>query len=184
MKQKCSKYDLIIGGIHSGIFNSTKFIRSATYIQDDITWCVRRAEALARWKNIFYIIEDATTYTLCIVLFVLGILTVFFLTTFEEKPLDIFRCGLISFQCIIGLTTLFNPKLFIHRLLFAQYMFIGYLVIQIFNAFLVTFISRVIYGIQIKTIAAASDDGYRFAGESYIFDHLSAHNKVKSIDST
>lgn len=164
--------------MHSEIFNSTKFIKSVAYLQDDSTWCVRRAAALARWKNVFYIIQDATTYFLSVFLIILAIILTFLLTSFEERPTDFIGCALLVVQIVTGITSNFQPKGFILRILTVNFLFMCFLIVQIINAFLVSHISRVLYGKQIDTIAAILEEKFHFVGEAYIFNQLSTNKKV------
>lgn len=166
--------------MHSEMFNSKKFIKSVAYLQDDTTWCIRRAGALPRWKNVFYIIQDATTYTIAIILVILSILLIFALTSFEEKPTDFIGCVLLAVQVITGAASNFHPKRYLLRLLTMNFLFMCFLIVQIINAFLVTHISRVlIYHKQIDTIADISKENFHFVGEEYIFNQISTNKKVK-----
>lgn len=173
------KYDIVIGGLHAESFNSTKFIASAPYLQDDITWCVSRAKEIPRWKNLYYITEDVETYTWGAIMYILTIICAFFLTTFEEKPLDFFHCVILSVQTVTALTSTFQPKGILMRFHYCQFLIIPFWLTQIFSAFLITFAPRILYEIQIDSFEDITRSHFRLAGDAHVFDHLTFKNVVR-----
>lgn len=173
---------MIIGGIRPEYFlNSTKFVASAPYMQDDLTWCVSHARAIPRWKNIYYIPKDIATYTWGATMYIMTIFVAFLLTTFEEKPLDLWYCAILSVQTVIGFTSTFKPKGTLMRLHYGQFLIIPFWLTQIFSAYLITFASQILYENQIDTIESIVNNEFRLAGDSHVFNHLSIRSKVSRI---
>lgn len=175
----CRKYDIIIGGVHAELFNSSKFIASAPYFQDDITWCVSRAKEIPRWKNIYYITQDVETYTWGAIMYIMTIICAYFLTTFEETPLDFFQCMILSVQTVTALTSTFRPKGLLMRFHYGQFLIIPFWLTQIFSAFLITFTPRILYEVQINSFEDITRNHFRLAGNGRVFDHLSIKNMVR-----
>lgn len=163
------KYDILIGGIHADYLNSSKFMASSPYLQDDLTWCVSRASEIPRWKNLYYIVKDAKTFIWGITMFIMVIITAYLWTTFEEKPLDIFYCTISSVQILVGFTSTFRPKGWLLRFHYGQFLVIPFWTSQIFSAFLTTFTLRTLYEYQIDTIEDIARDGFRLAGDPHAF---------------
>lgn len=172
------KYDLIIGGIHSDRIKSTAFEASNPYIQDDLTWCVSRAKEIPRWMNVFYIPKDAQTYLSGIILLLLTLFAAYFLTTFEEKPLDFLYCIILTVQTIIAFPSIFNPKGLLLRLHYALFLIIPFWLTQIYSAYLFTFISQVLFEHQIATRSEIADQRFRLTGDLNIIDHIRVKNAV------
>lgn len=172
------KYDLIIGGIHSDRIQSTAFEASNPYIQDDLTWCVSRAKEIPRWMNVFYIPKDAQTYLSGILLLILTLFAAYFLTTFEEKPLDFLYCIILTVQTIIAFPSIFNPKGILLRLHYALFLIIPFWLTQIYSAYLFTFISQVLSEHQIATCSEIADQRFRLTGDLNIIDHIRVKDAV------
>lgn len=173
---------MTIGGIRPDFFpNFTDFIASTPYMQDDLTWCVSHAKAIPRWRNIYYIPQDVPTYAWGVILYIITISGPFVFSTFEKKPLDIFYCGILSLQTVVGLTSTFNPKRSILRIHFALFLFISFWLTQIVSGFLIIYTRRILYEKQISTLDEIAGNDFRLAGDSYIFDHLNAKNIVSKV---
>lgn len=169
---------MIIGGIHLNKLRSKKLSTTAPYIQDYMTWCVSRAKAIPRWKNVFFIL-DATIYIVGVISFILVIFCTYLLFAFEETPFDLVKCVIISLQVLIGTTAVLNPNRLMFRVLFGMFLFIGFWCVQIITAFLIAFISRVLYEIQIDSVEEIANQRYRLAGEDFILQNLNASNVVR-----
>lgn len=65
------------------------------------------------------------------------------------------------------------------RVLFGMFMIIAFWCIQIIDAFLIVFISRVLYEKQIDTIEEIADQHYRLVGEDFVLNYLNASNVVR-----
>lgn len=159
-------------------FKSNEFIASVPYMQDDVTWCVSRSKALPRWRNIYYIPQDAITYVVGIILYIFVIICTYLLTTFEKNPFDILIL-IISIQVLVGFNTVLNPNKMMFRLLFTKFMFIAYWLVQIFSAFLISYISRIMYEKQIGTVDELIDTRFRLAGQHHDFVYLNNSAMVR-----
>lgn len=105
-------------------------------------------------------------------MYIMTIFGAFLLTTFEEKPLDLFYCAILSVQTVVGFTSPFKPKGSLMRFHYGQFLIIPFWLTQIFSAFLITFAPRVLYENQINSVENIAQNGFRLAGDSYVLDHL------------
>lgn len=170
---------MIVGGFCSDHFNSTKFIASAPYLLDDLTWCVSRAKPKPRWKNLFYIIKDAQTFTFGVVLFIWTTFAGYLLTTFEEKPLDLIYSFLLTSQTMASLPMNYRPMGSLIRIHYAQFLIFPYWLTQIYCAFSFIFVTRVIYDNQINTIDEIASNTFDLAGDPYALGFLNNSNMVR-----
>lgn len=170
---------MIIGGVRPGYFlKLTNFVLSVPYMQDDLTWCVSHAKAIPRWKNIYYIPQDATIYTWGALMYIMTIIGAFLLTTFEEKPLDFWYCAILSTQTVVGFSSTFKPKGSLMRFHYGQFLIIPFWLTQIFSAFLIIFLPRILYENQINTVETIARNGFRLAGDSNVLNHLNIKSNV------
>lgn len=173
------KYDIILGGIRSDHFNSTKYVASALYLEDDITWCVSRAQPISRWINLFYVVKDYEIYIIGTFLLLSTVLIGYLLLAFEEKPLDLFHLSILILQTICALTSAFKPKTTAIRIHYTPFLIIPFWLTQIYGALLVTFMSRVIYEHQISTVSEIARQHFRLSGDPYSIGFLNDEKMVR-----
>lgn len=128
--------------------------------------------------NVFYIPKDAQTYLSGILLLILTLFAAYFLTTFEEKPLDFLYCIILTVQTIIAFPSIFNPKGILLRLHYALFLIIPFWLTQIYSAYLFTFISQVLSEHQIATCSEIADQRFRLTGDLNIIDHIRVKDAV------
>lgn len=171
---------MIIGGIQPDHFHLKTFIKTASYIQDDLTWCVQRANAVPRWMNVFFIPKDFLIYIIGAIAFIFVILGAYLLTTFEDRAYDFILISFMSIQVVLGLATVLDPKKWMFRLLFTKFMFIAFWIVQIFNAYWMTYVSRVLYEKQIDTIDELIHENFHLAGDKYVLNQLKSGDMVSA----
>lgn len=164
--------------MHSDDFDSTEFIASEPYMQDDVTWCVSRAKPTPRWQNILYIPKDTLTYTSGGIMYIITIFGAYIFTTFEERPVDFFRCAILSVLTLTGQSSTFNPKRMCLRYLSVYFTFVSFWLVQFFGAFLLTYLSSVLYESQISTINEIRYRGFQLAGNPSVLEYLGEKNMV------
>lgn len=170
---------MIIGGIRSDSFNSTEFVASALYMQDDITWCVSRSKEISRWKNFYYVPQDFETYALGFFTFFTVIINAYLFTTFEEKPLDLVLCSIYTVANLIGNAVQYNPKLWLSRFHYGHFLIYPFWLTQIFNGYLITYMSIILYEKQISTLEGIAQNRFHLCGDSGVLNHLIVQNMVK-----
>lgn len=158
------EYDLIIGGIHSNMLNSTKFVTSSPYMQDDLTWCVKRAKAIPRWKNIYYIPQDVETYVIGFIVYTLSIVSIYLLTAFEDKPLDFTLCNVYSIGCLAGFGYAYTPKKAATRFIVSIFFMSTFWMTQIYLSYLITYLRITLYENQIGTLGEITRKNFHLAG--------------------
>lgn len=130
--------------------------------------------------NVFFIPNDLFVYIIGAIAFILVVFGAYLLTTFEDRPYDLIRSTFMTIQVVLGLSTVFEPKIWMIRLLFTKFMFIGFWIVQIFNAYWITFVSRVLHEKQIDTIDELIRENFHLAGNEYILNQLKNGNVVSA----
>lgn len=172
-----SNYDLIVGNFNPN--RSDGFTSTWPYIQDDMTWCVSRAQEIPHWQTLFYFVADARTRIIGFILFVICIVLAYLLHTFEKKQIDIWTAFLSSFQIVLGLTAPLKMKSMRLRFLYFMFLFIALLIVTTIVAFLTMFMTAVITYKQINSIQDIIDANLHLAGDSNILNHSTCRNLVE-----
>lgn len=170
---------MIIGGIRSDSFNSTKFVASPPYMQDDLTWCVRRANEIPRWMNVYYIPKDFATYAAGFSLHIMTILLAYLLSTYEENSADLIFYAVSSVAILTQFNQSYTPRKPMNRIIFMLCVISTFWLTQIFNAYYFRYIRTTLYEIQICTLDDIRDNQFSFAGDSDVYNHLITGNAVR-----
>lgn len=160
-------FDLITDYIFNT--NFTKFTASSPYIQDDVTFCVSRSKPIPQWKNLFLITQDWQTYVIGFALYFATITCGYLLSTFDEKPMDLFHTVMIAVQILVGFASNYESKSTIMRLFFALYLIIPLWLTQIFCAYWIIFVPHVLYEIQIDSLSEIAAQDFRLVGINQFF---------------
>lgn len=150
------------------------------FLQDDITWCVRRAQQLPAWKSINYIIS-IDVLVIGTILFVVVIFVAYALTSFEERPLDIWTSMLIVFRALISFSSEFNPKRGMLRLFFIGGLFTIMVVTTTFLAFYYGLVMQPKHGKQIQNFDELTNRKFALAGDKNTKIYLEKENLVNKI---
>lgn len=169
-------YDLIIGGLTRDQANSSQFIPTAVYFQGDITLCVKRAQPFPQWTNVFFIIKDFQTWAAGLTLFIWGIILLYIMTMFEPKPMDAWKTIVFSIQTMLGVPSTFKPKGSIIRVLYFATLYVQLLVVTLYNAYFISFITRRIGGKQISTIDEVIQKNLRVHSDRRTIDLLNEYD--------
>lgn len=168
-------YDLIIGGLTRDQANSSQFIPTAVYFQGDITLCVKRAQPFPQWTNVFFKIKDFQTWAAGLTLFIWGIVLLYIMTMFEPKPMDAWKTIVFSIQTMLGVPSTFKPKGSIIRVLYFATLYVQLLVVTLYNAYFISFITRRIGGKQISTIDEVIQKNLRVHSDRRTIDLLNEY---------
>lgn len=122
----CRKLDLIVGGFARNSMVAKYFLTSISYIQDDLTWCVRRAETLPVFLNIFRLTDLYVWFSYFGLIFLTGIL-LFIYVKFDPHIMHLnkniyYMILLIAAPASGGFAV--NRRMLPHRSLFRLYMVI------------------------------------------------------------
>lgn len=96
----------------------------------------------------------------------------------EKKPQDCYVLMLIIALAIMGTSSSYKPLKAFNRLSFNGALFVCLLLNITFNAFLISIITRSIYGFHISTIRELINDEFELIGERNIVDQLFKQNLV------
>lgn len=175
------KFDMIAGGLDPDLKGSSNFIASVIYGRDELTWCVTRSKPIPQWKNLYHLHKDIETWIYGIILFSSVIFGLYFLTTFERRPLDIWASFILSIQTVIGLPSPFQPEGSMLRNLHALFCFIAMLITTLYNAFTMNFLINIIYMDQISSDDEMLSKNFNLSGNLVALQHLrDHHDKVKT----
>lgn len=155
------------------ISNESKFINLLPYVEDDITWCVSRAKPRPFWISFFYFAKGAAFWIIGIIMFILAMICVFFLTTFESKPLDMWTVGILALGSLICFVTWAKPKKSLLRLLYGIVLIASYLCVTTFNAFFLNVLSYRTNMPQIRTSAEIYNHGFHLMADKCTLRQIS-----------
>lgn len=143
---------------------------------DTMTWCVRHAQPIPRWQNVFFIFKNIYICLACVVLYYSVVFVAYFVAAMEHMPYDSYTIMLKVMQSLINTPIKFNVKRSPVRFLFMFHLWgclFGFLTVI---SFYVTFINLSIDGHQVTTKRELIQKGYRMAGDRY------AKNLLKDFD--
>lgn len=147
------------------------------FFRDDMTWCVRRANQIPTWKNIYYI-ANLDIIILGIFLMLVSIFFTYVLTSFEERPRDIWSSTLINIQATVLTPARFKPKRPMLRYFYAGGLLAMLAVTTTFLAFHYDFMMYPRYEKQIDTFNQLVNNNFLLAGEEQTKDYLVEQNLV------
>lgn len=75
---------MLIGGLSVSLINSNNLIMSLPYDQDDLRWCVRKAELYPAFLNMFFILSPLAWFLLILMIFLVGT-NAYIYITLDEK---------------------------------------------------------------------------------------------------
>lgn len=108
---------------------------------------------------------------------------------FEPNPMDAWKTVVFSLQTMLGVPSTFKPKGSIIRILYFATLYVQVLVVTLYNAYFISFITRRITAKQISTIDEVIQANYRVHSDQETIDLLNAYDKgnrfgdLKSCDS-
>lgn len=173
-----SRFDLIIGESAIDVINSTFFAPTEFYMQDEITWCVARAQPISKWCSIFAIVRNIETHILIYSTTILVIIITFLLSTFERCPFDAWKSVIYVFQLIlVGYGT--SPRRTLSKIIVTYFAFILLICYTIFNAFFINFMTGVALTKQINTFDELKIENFHFASQSSAMKYLNRTNLVR-----
>lgn len=175
---------MIVGGIDSSRINSTKFTSSIHYMQDELTWCVSKAKPLPEWQNFLHAYTDIETWVLSSILYIGAMAMLYFMSTFEAKPIDCWATLLISIQTAAGSASTFNPQTDTLRFFYLGALCMALLLGIYLNAFMVTLFTTMLFHKQIDSVTALGNGNFKLAGHAFIPFHLSAQDEVRFFNRT
>lgn len=144
---------MIVGGIGEHTLNTTVFTPSTWYWQDDYTWCVPQAKAIASWRNTFYVIKNDVVIIIGVFSAISAIILIFFLTEKEKKPLDFWECAIVYVRTLICLSSTFRATTLIRRMIHILCLGSCMVLSAMFSAFMVICLTHEIYEKQVSSLA-------------------------------
>lgn len=173
-----SRFDLIIGGSAIDIINSTVFLPTEFYMQDEITWCVARAQPIPKWRSIFSMASDIEIHILIWSSLFVVIVLAFLLSTFERRPFDAWKSVIYVFQVVL-VGSIIGPKRTLFKIIVIYFMFISMIVLTVFNAFFINYMTGVVLHKQINTFEELKIENFHYASQSSAMKYLNRANLVR-----
>lgn len=176
-------FDVIIGGLTPIQVNSTQFVPSSVYLEDAVSVCVKQAQAFPQWMNVFLIVTDTQTWIVGFLTFFVGIGAVHLCTGIEPKKLDIWASMTLTLRVLFGSPTNHQPKSLIFRIGYFFMLYVQLLVVTIYGAYYINFVTRVIFEPQVSTIQEILNLNYRIyaSDTSSNYSDLNGNKMVKSL---
>lgn len=98
----CREIDVIIGGLSYGTGRKLgNFLPTSPYYRDDLTWCVKKADRLSTWLNIFAVFKNLGVPLALALLFMVTVVLFFAVTAFEPKPLHLLETLVIAYNYLL-----------------------------------------------------------------------------------
>lgn len=102
----------------------------------------------------------------------------YLLTTFEEKPTDLFEMAVIAITVVTNATTHFQPKRNALRYLYMGSCYIGLLLVNIFGAFYIVALTHPVFEDQLKHISSLIENRFQLMGDVYVLYKIDQQDMV------
>lgn len=171
--------DLFIGGMSQVIshFQTNGFWSRAYSFHDDLTWCVRPAQPLPMWMNVFQLCTVGVAI-IAVILYIICVYLLYALTTFDDRPVDIWKSTIIFLQAVVLVPVAYKPKRANLQLHFIS----GHFMAMITNAMLVAFCMKFLlasrYEKQIQTFDQLVEHDFLIAGDDTAKNYLEENQMV------
>lgn len=156
---------------------STNFLASRAYFQDDVTWCVPHAKLRAKWKSLFYV-ADANILAIFFSAMLPLIVIIYFFTTFERRALDIWSSMLMVIAIASAHSFSYSFERSSARILYSLHSHLGTAVLVIFLAFATIEFSQLNYEKQISSFDQITNENFRLAANDDMRNYLVERNLV------
>lgn len=176
----CRKADIIIGILQETNQISEYFISSWPYYFDSITWCVRKKQPIALWKNLFHLCSDPIVYAVHTTIAISFLSFVYFLQQFESARKYDWNTILMAITTmLLGFSSNYKAHLISNRILFIACIFGGIVFSTIVLAFFLRITINPIYESQIKSFREIVDGSYDLIGDYVALQHMIRKNEVQ-----
>lgn len=153
--------------IHRPPIRSRSLVPTTSIDYDTITWCVRRAQPVPKWQNIFFIFKNIYICLFCVILYYTVVITAYFVVGIENMTYDSYTIMLKVLQSLFNTPIQFNVKKSSVRFLFMFHLWGCMFAYLIVISFYVVFINLSIDGHQLTTKLELIQQGFRVAGGQY-----------------
>lgn len=182
----CYSTDIAAGGKFTDFHHDKRIATSIPYYQDKLIWCIQHAKKYPIFFNFFFIIPFEMWVVIIGVGFVLVSILTYFLMSFDPnyeyriERYDVLYCFLwIVMPAITGIGCSYNPKRFIHRLIYWLLLVCPMLFHMMIGAFLYNFMNYQFYLYQISSVEEILDAEFRLTGSAEVLDVIEQDSMVK-----
>lgn len=150
-----SHSDLVIGGTYPSKQLNDQLQLSIAYMADDLTWCLATAKETALWKNIFFMFPLwMWPFVICLAYF--NAFVLYLLMMFDvggPRPLNYHSTCLTMFSTHIVMSNgTYRPNGISTKTFYVFLLFYGFLIMAVFNSFLIQVLTRKMLEKQVVTI--------------------------------
>lgn len=149
---------MIIGGFAHDSLITKSFLTSVTYVQDDLTWCVHRADVLPEYLNIFRVSELRVWLLFFVVLCLGGIILYAFSRSdrsINHRHKNIYYMVVVTLfpmSIASSVNTRFKPSRTVLRLFYGLCLFCGILSMSMWSSFLLKTTLHTFRSAQISSV--------------------------------
>ncbi|CAH2046087.1 unnamed protein product, partial [Iphiclides podalirius] len=172
-----STIDLMIGNIEVTKILRRWFHPTVSYTQDEMTWCVPRAEKAATWDNLVIIFQWPTWAATFTIFIILGLIFHYMhyienrkASKWPEKSL------LITLNMLLGWSASFKPKGSAFRILIFSWLCFSFNMGVSYESLLRSFLMHPRYERQISTVTDIVRSGMAFGGREIHRSYFKANN--------
>ncbi|XP_013147689.1 PREDICTED: uncharacterized protein LOC106110410 [Papilio polytes] len=168
--------DLMIGNIEVTRRLRKWFHPTTSYTQDEMTWCVPRAQKAATWDNLLIIFQWPTWVAMFLGLIIMGSLFHIFYRNENLKPVSIVRSILVTFNMLLGWTVSFKPKSTMFRILVFSWVFFSMNMAISYESLLRSFLMHPRFEKQISAESELIRSGISFGGREIYRSYFELNN--------
>lgn len=179
-----SDTDIIIGGLYPVYNNSKRFIVSTPYMQDELTWCVRKADKMS-WLSTFMTGTSASVWITLVFGYGYGSGFVLYLMLQFDKGYRQrnnrdwhYTTILIALPTFIGISQRFHPKAWTARIFYGCMLLGMFAFTQIGTTYLFKFFQVRFPKHQIATIDELASNDYTLMGSSRVRNLIRLNEQV------
>lgn len=170
---------MIIGGYAYGIAHQFHgFAQTKPYYRDDITWCVKSAEAIPSWFRIFAVFNNVNVALIVTLLFISCCVGWYAFAAFDPKPLNIVTTFITGYNLMLCLGYDYYPTRTTTRIYILFCMFCSMLVSLHYLSFYTVFMIYPRLESQVVSANELIAKEFRLMGELSTLSMVNASGKV------
>ncbi|CAG4930582.1 unnamed protein product [Parnassius apollo] len=169
--------DMVIGNIEVTKILRKWFHPSVSYTQDEMTWCVPRANKAATWDNLVIIFQWSTWIATFVCLFTMALIFHFFYYKEKESAAKSpIRLILLTFSMLLGWGASFKPKGTVFRILIFCWLYFSLNMGITYESFLRSFLMHPRFEKQMSSESDLIRSRLQFGGREIYRSYFETNN--------
>lgn len=169
----------MIGGLDENPITRKNLSSSIPYYQDDLTWCVGKAELASLWLNVFAIFSLATWISAIALIFLIAYILYIFSQFEGIQSKNMSWSILIALSMCLNTPGQFHPKWLFLRLYFVAVFIYGMHFNAAYQSFLISVLTRPRFNPQVNTLTSAIRENFELLGGINILTHYTGNDEVR-----